>query len=342
MQVGDLTTLDRAKQWLGITGRNIATISKANPGVVTTTGAHGLVSGVPVGLDQVVGMTQVNGQIYTPNVLSATTFDIGVDTTTFSTYVSGGVVGISDQLMQRLISASSQFVQTYLNRTIRAMNYTEYRDGHNNTAISLLNYPIISVALVTSNGFPVPPRPALQASYTSVGFFGTPGGYVFSDSRVMIDGFYFPRGYQNVCVQYAAGYQISNEAQTIPSGAPYTLTTATYWSAGDRGVTFASNGAALTAVTGTPTTGQYSVSGSVYTFAAADAGKPVLISYSYVPNDVEQATIDVMAEWFMARDRVGEQSKSIEGQSVTFTNLGMSDRARTILQQYRRVVPIPS
>jgi hypothetical protein len=40
---------------------------------------------------------------------------------------------------------------------------------------------------------------------------------------------------------------------------------------------------ALTAVAGTPMTGQYSVSAGVYTFSAGDANKAVLISYGYIP-----------------------------------------------------------
>jgi hypothetical protein len=49
----------------------------------------------------------------------------------------------------------------------------------------------------------------------------------------------------------------------------------------DKGVFFTATGVQLIHVTGTPTTGQYSVSAGVYTFAAADATKKVAISYTY-------------------------------------------------------------
>jgi hypothetical protein len=49
----------------------------------------------------------------------------------------------------------------------------------------------------------------------------------------------------------------------------------------DLGVRSATTGLALTKVAGSPTTGQYSVSAGVYTFAAADTLLVVLISYSY-------------------------------------------------------------
>lgn len=73
-------------------------------------------------------------------------------------------------------------------------------------------------------------------------------------------------------------------AASIPSGSPYTLTVAPPSSGTfvmDMGVIFASTGVQLTRVASAPTAGQYSVSAGVYTFAAADAGKGVALSYEY-------------------------------------------------------------
>ena len=70
---------------LSVTG-----ITKANPGVVTTNLNHGYSTG------QVVTIAGVNPSAYngtyTITVLSNTTFSIGVNTTSYATYVSGGVV----------------------------------------------------------------------------------------------------------------------------------------------------------------------------------------------------------------------------------------------------------
>lgn len=69
---------------------------------------------------------------------------------------------------------------------------------------------------------------------------------------------------------------------TIPS-TPFTVTptvpSSGTWAA-DLGV-LDSNGVPLTRVASAPTTGQYSVSAGVYTFAAADTGKTVFISFQY-------------------------------------------------------------
>ncbi len=49
----------------------------------------------------------------------------------------------------------------------------------------------------------------------------------------------------------------------------------------DEGVTYAATGLPLTKVASTPSLGQYSVVSGLYTFAAADEGKAVLVTYTY-------------------------------------------------------------
>jgi hypothetical protein len=74
-----------------------------------------------------------------------------------------------------------------------------------------------------------------------------------------------------------------NEAGSIPT-TPFQVTvtnSATFDQ--DLGVAFTLTGLQLTKVASGPATGQYSVAAGVYTFAAADTGKAVLISYSYIP-----------------------------------------------------------
>lgn len=78
---------------------------------------------------------------------------------------------------------------------------------------------------------------------------------------------------------------IIQESGTILSTSPYTVTVVhnTGYSK-DMGVSFSATGQPLVRITsGTPTTGQYKVNTTtgVYTFAAADLGLGVLISYSY-------------------------------------------------------------
>jgi hypothetical protein len=71
------------------------------------------------------------------------------------------------------------------------------------------------------------------------------------------------------------------EAGTVPT-TPFQITVANSatWTV-DQGVVFTTTGLPLKRVASAPTTGQYSVTAGVYTFAAADVAKAVLISYNY-------------------------------------------------------------
>jgi len=76
--------------------------------------------------------------------------------------------------------------------------------------------------------------------------------------------------------------QVLNEPASIPATGPYTISVAhaaNFYQ--DLGVSFSSDGSQLKQVASGPTTGQYSVAAGVYTFAAADTGKGVLINYMY-------------------------------------------------------------
>lgn len=77
--------------------------------------------------------------------------------------------------------------------------------------------------------------------------------------------------------------QAFNEAAAVPASAPYQVTVAnaaTFKT--DLGVFFVNTGARLTQVASAPATGQYTVSNAgVYTFAAADTGKGVVVNYTY-------------------------------------------------------------
>lgn len=70
----------------------ITTITQANPAVVTA-GTHGLIEGDVIRITGVVGMTEVNDQVYVVGPVTATTFElVDVDSTGYNAYVSGGTV----------------------------------------------------------------------------------------------------------------------------------------------------------------------------------------------------------------------------------------------------------
>jgi uncharacterized protein (TIGR02217 family) len=69
----------------------ITSITKANPGVVTTLVPHGFTTGMVIDLSTSIGMLELNQAIATITVLSPTTFSIGINTSGYSTFITGGV-----------------------------------------------------------------------------------------------------------------------------------------------------------------------------------------------------------------------------------------------------------
>ena len=76
----------------------ITAITKANPAVITTTQGHGLETGSDIALSGIAGMTELNGRRFDIVFIDALHFSLRtfdgrpVDSSTFATYSSGGVV----------------------------------------------------------------------------------------------------------------------------------------------------------------------------------------------------------------------------------------------------------
>ena len=118
-----------------------------------------------------------------------------------------------------------------------------------------------------------------------------------------------------------AGGQIltsDSESGTIPV-TPYqvTVTNSSGWTL-DLGVVYAATGLPLVRVASSPATGQYSVVSGVYTFAAADTGLAVKISYSYTSTGGNTITITNTA---MGKASTFKTVVSLpyNGQQATFT-----------------------
>jgi hypothetical protein len=87
--------------WKDTTDLTITAITRANPGVVTvastaTLGGTGATKQITI--TGVAGMTEVNNAQYTATVINGTTFSIGVNTTAYTAYTSGGTVNLAEYL----------------------------------------------------------------------------------------------------------------------------------------------------------------------------------------------------------------------------------------------------
>ena len=81
-----------------VVGTAISAVTKADPGVVTTSATHGLLNGDDIYISGVAGMTELNGQVFKVAGKSGSAFQLtdstgaNVDTTDYTTYSSGGSV----------------------------------------------------------------------------------------------------------------------------------------------------------------------------------------------------------------------------------------------------------
>ncbi len=62
--------------------------------------------------------------------------------------------------------------------------------------------------------------------------------------------------------------------------------------------------------------------------------------YSALPGDIEQACIELCALRYKERDRIGNVSKSIAGETIAYSQKDMPADVMTLLQQYKKVVPV--
>jgi hypothetical protein len=144
------------------------------------------------------------------------------------------------------------------------------------------------------------------------------------------------RGVRNVAVVYRAGFVRVDEAYDAPTSTPYQISPDAL-AVVDLGVKFADTKAALTKVSGIPATGQYAWAEGIYTFSSSDTTRQFLISYSFIPNEIEQACIDLIALRMKERDRIGVVSKAVGTETVSFSQKDMPDSVQTLLNQYRKV-----
>ena len=95
------------------------------------------------------------------------------------------------------------------------------------------------------------------------------------------------------------------------------------------------------ATAGTPSTGQYNVSSGVYTFAAADAGAAVLVSYGFIPAAINNACIEWVAERYRYRTRIGQSAQTVAGQQTASYSLkDIPDFIQASLDPYRSVAAV--
>ena len=111
-----------------------------------------------------------------------------------------------DNLLQQLISAASQFIKTETGYEWVETTYKELIDGERTETLILTQKPIISVESLVINGETISDNYYIynesgMLKRADIGLYDT--GYTHTQQR----GTVFPRGQQNIEVEYVAGYE---------------------------------------------------------------------------------------------------------------------------------------
>jgi hypothetical protein len=239
----------------------------------------------------------------------------------------------ADAILRRLISAASVFILNQIQRqSLAVATYTERYSAPRTNSLLLRNSPVISVSSIFAEGQIITAQAAINPRARGY-FLDNP---VSRRGSVSLEGYGWGRGQNSIEVTYRAGW-LTAEAILIP-GDPYQIQTQRVWTS-DEGVTM--GGVAMARVDGEPLAGEYAVDGGFYTFNAADAAQRAVISYGYVPADLEQAVLELVGLRYNERDRLGYVSKSLGGQeTVTFSQKDMAASTRTALSSYIPVAPL--
>jgi len=157
--------------------------------------------------------------------------------------------------LQRLVTSTSNWIQSWISRAIPDMPYVDTLDGQGGVRLSLGNYPVLAVSSVVVDGQTIP---------ASTG--PTIPGWVLSNDQVVLRSYTFTRDLANVVISYTAGF-------------------------------------------------------------------------TTVPPDLEQACLELAAMRWKERERIGHSAITMGGQQTNFITSDMPASVKTILNQWKKVVP---
>lgn len=278
------------------------------------------------------------------------------DLTTLAAVKSYITAPAADAVISGLITRISGHIRAAMNRGILVpTTYTQQFSGQGTQQLVLPEWPLLSLTSLKIDGLPIPVSPQVDdpSSFNvTYGYRFQPWSGVPPGNPAVLDliGYSFRGGLQNTIVSYVAGYQVTGEAQTIPAVSTFTVVPNLPFGswATDRGVVNATTGAVLTSTTNpAPAAGQYLPPNPAlatprlnYTFNSADANTPILLSYGFIPAEVEQACIELIMERSAYRSRVGIRSQSLASQETIVYDLGgISKYVQEVLRDYVSVLP---
>lgn len=230
----------------------------------------------------------------------------------------GTLTSQNDTLIARLVTAVSRHVMNAMGRdTLARTSRTETYRGGRTGVLVLRTWPVLSVDAISGLGYD-----SLGSSSWALSGIRPAGG---TQTIQLAQG----RTWSSPAeITYTTGF-VRTEELVVPAETPHQVTVGSAWLQ-DEGVTTG----------GAPVVG-YTVSEGVYTLPPAQAGETVSISYSYVPEDIEQVVVETVGLLTRSRQHIGEASKALPnaGGTTSYLPIRLSDLSQSILRTYTRTVP---
>jgi hypothetical protein len=243
--------------------------------------------------------------------------------------------GADTAQIKREITAASHAILRYLQRdTLGVREYVETRNGYNTQGMQTKNYPIQKINALTVGPTIVKPPVNLNGY-----------GFVFEADTGMLylRGYVFPLGFQNITIDYWAGFQQTDPDMPIGSDGTIQCSSLVELWDSNQGVAYAETGEPLVPVKSAPTVGQFvppTGPDGFYLFNASEAATAVDITYGYTPRDVEEACIQLVILEYNRRSRIGENSKSLAGENISYySSKAFTETITSRLEPYMNVVP---
>ena len=240
-----------------------------------------------------------------------------------------GLINSASRLMFSVMSRNSFLVRTV----------TERRTGDDMPGLMLREWPVLSISSVTINGVST----TASDGQGGAGYVLDPwDGYAPGAPQLLsVVGGTFPSNPGSTVIVYEVGYAVQDEVQTVGS-------TGYVWPLAPQG-RFAANwkvlnaaGSTMTAVSGTPSVGQYVAptdDTTAYQFNPAQG--QVTLNYSFIPADIDYACAKWVGEWYRYKARIGQRSQSASGQVTnSFVIEQMPADVKLTLQQYSRILTV--
>jgi len=244
------------------------------------------------------------------------------------TYLAITSTGAIDVLIGQLIPRECRLIDRYCGRTFgKLASTTKMLNGTGTSRLPLPETPVIAVTGITLCGTQaIPYEPT-----------GRNTGFMYDDSMVYLNlGQRFPQGYANVQASWSSGY-VFNDAGSVPAASPFEVVSVDARAVVDVAVTI--NGLPATKVSVPPSvSGTYQLDPltGTFTFAAVDASAPYTISYVGIPPPIEQAAAEMVGLDLKQRDNLGINSKSLAGETISYSDAAMTKSTQALLNAYRR------